>query len=72
MITRSQSYTDGGKGWMSCISGGIFVGCLGGSDVKVDLNGVAKKKRAILRFCIESEAWGVSLCFRYLYIKAIL
>ena len=47
------------------------VGCLGGSVLKVDPAGAAKKKMGDSRFWIESDTCRVSLCFRLLYIAAI-
>ena len=49
----------------------LLVGFLGGSVLKFDLSGVAKKK-GDFRFWIASGAWRVSFCFRYLYIETIL
>ena len=46
-------------------------GCLVGSVLKVDI-AYAVKKKGDFMFWIESDAWKVSLCFRYLYIFAIL
>ena len=43
----------------------LLVGCLGGSVLKVDLAGAVNEK-GNFRFWIESDAWRVSLCFRYL------
>ena len=43
----------------------ILVGFLGGSVLKVDLAGAVNEK-GNFRFWIESDAWRVSLCFRYL------
>ena len=50
----------------------LLVGCLGGSFLKFDLAGAAKKKKGNFRFLIEGDACRVSLCFRYLYIADIL
>ena len=49
----------------------LLVGFLGGSVLEVDLDGVVKKK-GDFRFWIASDASRVYLCFRYLYIAAIL
>ena len=50
----------------------LIVGCLGGSVLKVNLSGVVKKTNSDFKFWIESDAWRVSFCFRYLYISYIL
>ena len=44
----------------------LLVGFLGGSVMKVDLSGAAKKKMGDLRFWIESDACRASYCFRSL------
>ena len=49
----------------------LLVGCLGGSFKKVDLARVAKKKNDF-RFWFASDAWRVSLFFRYPCIADIL
>ena len=42
----------------------LLVGCLGGSVMKVDIDGAVKKRMGEFRFRIESDNWNVSLCFR--------
>ena len=43
----------------------FLIFCLGGSGMKVDIDGEVKKK-GNFRFCISSDAWSVYLCFRHL------
>ena len=50
----------------------LIVGFLVGLVLKVDLAGVVKQKKGDFKFCIESDTWGVSLCFISLHIVALL
>ena len=49
----------------------LLVGCLGSSVPKVNLSGEVKNKGS-LRFWIASDSHSIYLCFRSLYITAIL
>ena len=48
------------------------MGFVVGSVLKVDLAEAVKGGKVNFRFWIESYAWRLSLCFRSLYIAAIL
>ena len=50
----------------------LLVDCLGGSFLKVDIDGAVQGKSATSVLIIESDACRVSLCFRYLYSVDIL
>ena len=54
---------------------GAYENCapeIGVSVLKVDIAGAVKKKMGDFRFWIESDAYRVSLCFRYLQNVSVL
>ena len=50
----------------------LLVGFLGGSILKVDIAGAAKKTMGDFGFWIKSDSWKVYFCFSYLYNASIL
>ena len=72
MLITSQLYNYGGKGWMYCISDGTSCR-LPGRLISEGLSLWGGEENIFnFRFCIESDSWRISLCFRSLYIWAIL